>query len=162
MNRPAGPVFDPSDLGSEPKYCSWLFHFLCVLSDRLVGVLWSLGSAGVAKHEKSWGSCVLDGPGTRRSASNFLKSARTFTWVVIVWIRAERPARCFRGFLAAAVGRGCCESEPESVVRAGRECVNPGGELVCLWCVWKCVTADDGWAGRTEQGTMNEVTDRDG
>lgn len=29
--------------------------------------------------------------------------------------------------------------------------------LVCVH-----VTADDGWAGRTEQGTMNEVTDRDG
>lgn len=36
-----------------------------------------------------------------------------------------------------------------------------GGKCVSIFlCVY--VTADDGWAGRTEQGTMNEVTDRDG
>lgn len=55
------------------------------------------------------------------------------------------------------------------------ECVKQGGEQVkvcvsvfdafvevVVECVKVCVTADDGWAGRTEQGTMNEVTDRDG
>lgn len=42
-----------------------------------------------------------------------------------------------------------------------RECVKMGGKCVSIFlCVY--VTADDGWAGRTEQGTMNEVTDRDG
>lgn len=41
------------------------------------------------------------------------------------------------------------------------ECVKMGGKCVPIFvCVH--VTADDGWAGRTEQGTMNEVTDRDG
>lgn len=48
--------------------------------------------------------------------------------------------------------RACCRR---------RECVKMGGKCVSIFlCVY--VTADDGWAGRTEQGTMNEVTDRDG
>lgn len=42
------------------------------------------------------------------------------------------------------------------------ECVKVVGNCVSVFCVSVSVTADDGWAGRMEQGTMNEVTDRDG
>lgn len=86
--------------------------------------------------------------------------------------------RSFWGFLAAVTVQMFTGFKPSSC-----QCVKQGGESVCvqLWCVrcfclvcesgrrvsvffcaCVCVTADDGWAGRTEQGTMNEVTDRDG
>lgn len=71
----------------------------------------------------------------------------------------ERVKVCVSGRLSlmcvcVCVCRCCCrvcESGLESV------CV-----LYLCVCVCVSVTADDGWAGRTEQGTMNEVTDGDG
>lgn len=84
----------------------------------------------------------------------------------------EHASVCLSTFFKVCICHSeCVKSGGDRVNAFVSACPSLTSVCVCLCvvlvecvkvCVCVCETADDGWAGRMEQGTMNEVTDRDG